>query len=165
MARDVENATAVGQEHGAHATAELIDQDVFVAGFAVTPRDLPERELRFVGEAAYAMRVVEIFSIGGSGDAEIIELLAAPDHGRGLGFGDLHARAALEVIHPDFKRVDAEAGFRHENVLAVGRPVRRSEFGVGILGGLFRLGAIGLHDPDVFAALAVGEKSDPLAVG
>src|SRR5579859_7048451 len=135
----VQKRGAVGRENGTHAAAELIDQNIFVAGFAVAPRDLPERELRFVSEAAHAMRVVKVFSIGGSGDAEVVELLAAAYRGRGLGFGDLHARTALDVVHPDFKRVDAEARFGNQNVLTVGGPVGRSKFRIRILGDLFRL--------------------------
>src|SRR5262249_52505027 len=165
VTRDVQERGAVGSEYRPHAAAKLANQDIFVAGLAVAPRYLPERKLRFVREAAVTLRVVKIFSVGGGDHAERVVAFLAARGGRWLGFCNLHARAALGVIHPDFKRVNAEARFGDENVLTVRSPVWRSKFRVGILGDLSRLAAVGLHDPDVFAAFAVGKKCDPFAVG
>ena len=46
-----------------------------------------------------------------------------------------------------------------------GRPAWRREIVVRILRHLLRFGAVGMHDPDVLAAFAIGDKGDPLAVG
>src|SRR5213082_3020124 len=72
---------------------------------------------------------------------------------------------SLDVIHPNFKGVDAERSFGHQDVLTVGGPVGRGKFRAGFFGNLLGLGAVRVHDPDVFAAIAVGEKSNPFAVG
>src|SRR3984893_7300713 len=109
-------------------------------------------------------RVVKILSIGGSQHAQGIVALVAWRSRSWFGFGDLHAGAALHVVHPNLKRIDAEPGFGHKNVIPIRRPVRRSEFGVGILGNLLRLAPVGAHYPDVLAPFAVGEKRDPLTV-
>ena len=76
----------------------------------------------------------------------------------------MHARAAVHVVHPDFARADAELRFRNKNVFAIGGPARRSEVVIRIFRDLLHASSIGMHDPNVLAAFAVGEESDPLAV-
>ena len=69
------------------------------------------------------------------------------------------------MIHPDFKRLDSESRLRHKNVIPVWRPARRSKLVVGIFRDLLHAAAVRMHDPEVFAALAVGNKRDPLSIG
>src|SRR5258705_239934 len=71
--------------------------------------------------------IVEVFSIERSNDAHGVRALISFQGRYGLRLGDLHTRAAIYVVHPDFAGPDSELGFGNEEVFAVGRPAWRGE--------------------------------------
>src|SRR5258708_36179222 len=52
VASDVENLLAVGRKHGAKRALDLVNEVVFVAGFAVATGDVPSVTLLVVGQGA-----------------------------------------------------------------------------------------------------------------
>src|SRR5437870_1457609 len=68
------------------------------------------------------------------------------------------------MVHPDFAGADSELRFRNKYVFSVRSPARRSEFVIGVLGNLLHASSVRMHDPDVLAAFAVGNESDPLPI-
>src|SRR6266700_2197077 len=164
VASDVENLLAVGREHRAKRTLDLVDEVIFVASLAVPTGDVPSGKLLVVSQGAELGGVVKIFSIGRSDHAHGVGALAPFGGGSGLRLGDLDARTAVDMVHPDFAGADTELRFRNKDVHAVRGPARRSEITVGIFRNLLYAGAVGMHDPDVLAAFAVGNKRDPLSI-
>ena len=164
IARGVDKRLAVGRNHGTKCAAELAHQDVFVAGSPVAPRDAPQGKHRVVLKSSEAPRVIEIPSVRGHADTQSIVTLIARRRWRRLGFGDLYARPALDVVHPQFVRCQA-GRLGDDDVLPIRRPGRRNEFGGLLLAELFGLTVtVRFHDPDVFRAVAVGDEGNPLSV-
>src|SRR6266446_3571329 len=111
VTRDVKNLLAVRREHWTKRALDLVNKVVFVASFAVAPGDVPSGKLLVVIQRAELRRIVKILSVRGSHHTHSIRA-PVPFQGRsGLGFGDLHARAAVHVVHPNFAGADAELGF------------------------------------------------------
>src|SRR5260370_6019857 len=165
VAGDIENLRAVPTKRTANGAFDLRDEVVFIARRAVAAGDVPRGKLLVVVERAELRCIVKILSVRGSHNAHGVGALVSFQCRRRLRFSDLHAGAAVHVVHPDFAGTDAELLFRNENVFAVAGPAPRSETVVPILRYSLQASPVGMHDPDVFAAFAVGNKGDPLAVG
>ncbi len=165
VASNVQQEFSIWRQEWTHRAAGLLDDRVLVAGLAVFALDLPKRKHGVVREVPFAFGVVEIAAVRRSHHAHVAGTLVARSGGRWFGFGDLDTRAAVHVVHPDFARTDAEFCFGHVDIFPGGIPAGRREFVAGIFRDLLGAAAIGLHDPDVFAAFAVREKSNPLTIG
>src|SRR5260370_7871173 len=63
IARNVKKKLPIGREHRTKGTFELVNNVVFVARLAVTPRDAPKRKLHIVGKRSLAHGVIEIFPV------------------------------------------------------------------------------------------------------
>src|SRR5205814_9229693 len=86
------------------------------------------------------------------------------------GADDLNALAAILVIHPDSAGrraafAAATPALAHDYVVAVGRPGRLERRGVQVGEHRALVRAVGIHDPEVVLAAAVGDEGDGLAVG
>src|SRR5215467_12408940 len=112
-----------------------------------------------------AFGIVEILAVGGGDNAHIVWPLFALDKRRWLGFGDLNSRTTVHVVHPNLIRRDSESSLGNKNVFPIWRPRRRNKIAAGIFRNLLRVGSIRLHDPNVVASLAVGEKRNPFPIG
>ena len=82
-------------------------QYVLVARHLVAARDLPEREVGVVLEAAHLPRVIEVASVRRDRHSDGIVPLVARSLLLRLGLGDLHTGPAVHVVHPDLEGSEA----------------------------------------------------------
>ena len=160
----VEQLLAVGREHGAQSAAVFRSKRIDLAAIAVVALHLPLTEFGVVSVPARHCGEVDIFTIGrkcGASNAACTRV--------GWTLGDLNPAPAILVEQPKFgsakirfQRISSVAP--HGDVLPIGRPRRRTEHVLLILGDGARFGPIGIHDPDVVAASAVADEYDLLAV-
>ena len=169
VARRIHQPLAVRREHGTHGAAVQVGLVEHLAGLPVVDGELPLRQVQVVAEAAAVAGVPQVASVGPERRAQRVVLGAPPRRpGRRpfVVFRQAHPAAAVLVIQPDLVHAaDRHGRFRRDHVLPVGRPLGRGIEALFALREGARVGAVGVAQPHVLGARAVGEKHDGLAVG
>src|SRR5258708_3607666 len=70
----------------------------------------------------------------------------------------------MDVVHPDFVRPETFRTAGYQDVFAIGRPGRRDEISLFVFAELFRIGSVGVCDPQVVCAVAIAGEGDHLAI-
>ena len=162
-ARRVHEPAAVGRDEGAQRAAVARRDDARDAGLAIEFHDLVATDLA-AGVSAWVAREVGESAVWREGHPRV-------RRGARLTRIELDARADRPVVHPE--RYVGEVVLRRrirtvaagDEVLAVGRPRRRTEREVGFLRDNLESRAVGVHGPEVVVAVPVGDERDHLAVG
>ena len=152
---------AVGRGRRADRAARAGDVGIDLAGFAVQTADDVNLVVDVLGifkrrPRRRVVAEVDVAAVGREGGLARVLLL-------GPALGHLHAAAARAVVHPQFARPQragrGEMLPRHDE-LAVGRPFGLVQQAEGLLRHLRRVGAVGVHDPDIVAARPVRGEGD-----
>ena len=151
----VHEPLAVGRQHRPHRAPQLVAHAVVFAGEPVVQPQLPaERHLVVDAARVRALGEVDVPVVLAERRAERVELPAF------FAAGQVDARAAVHVVQPQLDALRRAARFRDDDILAVRRPLGREVADVLALGERLRIAAVGVGNPDVLVAAAVGQEDD-----
>ncbi len=157
VARAVDEPAAVRGERRTDAGAVSAGAGVRLAGLPVVDPELVLGELGVVLPVVGALREPDVALLRAEGRADRLEVLRLGD--------ELRAATPVPVMEPQLRQPAAEASLRDDEVLAVGRPLRRFDPVRASGGDLRRIGAVGRHHVEVLAPVPVGLVGDPRSVG
>ena len=168
-ARRVHQPVPVGGEHGTHRAPVHVGLREHLPRLPIVDGELPQREVQVVAEAAAVARIPHVAHVRTErGSEPIVQRAASRRTGRRplVLFREAHPRAPVLVVQPDVvHRADRHPGLRGDDVIAVGSPLGRGVQVLVALGERAGVRPIGVADPDVLRARAIGEEHDLLAVG
>jgi hypothetical protein len=162
--RPVREPPTVGRDGGPEPRAETRRHRRLHPRLPVVHAELVLREDRVVAPVPLPRGVPDVARVAPERRAEHLELRDLRRRTLAGGLDERLARAALSVEQPELRRAPESAAARRDDVLAIGRPLRRDVEVVVPLRHLDRVLPVERHDPDVVAARAVGDEDDALAV-
>ena len=167
-ASTIDELGPVGREDRTEAAAEGLGDGVLVAGRPITTRDLGQRKIQVIIRIKHflAFRVIEMLTILGGDGADGVYPLVGLGVRLRLALGDRNAGAAADVVHQKLEGPPGELWLaRNEHIVALGRPRRRGEQALLVLGQWPRIRPVGIGDPQVLSAFPVAGERDQFAVG